>query len=75
MNLGFGQIILILIVGFLLFSDLPSKSEELVKAFKTIRKSLSDQEKSSSREKENLVFDILGISFMPLLWEENSERN
>ncbi|MEM6378962.1 MAG: hypothetical protein AAF705_12155 [Bacteroidota bacterium] len=53
MNLGFGQIILILIVGFLLFSDLPSKSEELAKAFKTIRKSLSDQEKDQEKDQEN----------------------
>lgn len=52
MNLGFGQILLIILVGCLLFSDLPQKSKELVKAIKIFRDAFVPKEKGRDEEKE-----------------------
>lgn len=43
MNLGFTQIILILLVGFLLFGNFPAKVQELAKGFKTLKKEFSNE--------------------------------
>jgi len=56
MNISFGQIIVILLVGFLLFGNLPNKVEQWAKALKHLRdvntenKAFQEEEKKDSTE-------------------------
>jgi Sec-independent protein translocase protein TatA len=47
MNISFGQILVILIVGFLLFGNLPTKVEQWSKAFTSLREFTSKNSESS----------------------------
>jgi len=48
MNLGWTQILLILLVAFLLFGNSPQKIQELSKAFQKVRKEWREEEKKKS---------------------------
>jgi len=51
MNISFGQILVILIVGFLLFGNLPTKVEQWAKAFTSLREYTSKNSSSSQTKK------------------------
>lgn len=52
MNLGFTQILLILLVGFLLFGNFPAKVQQLAQGLKILRRELKEDEKEKSEEKK-----------------------
>ena len=53
MNISFGQVLVILIVGFLLFGNLPKKFEEWTKTAKIMKKDLMNL-KDEKEEKKNV---------------------
>jgi Sec-independent protein translocase protein TatA len=52
MNLSFSQIILILIVGFLLFGNLPQKLQEIAKGLRLAKKELEKENQEKKKDKE-----------------------
>lgn len=59
--ISFSQILLVVLVGFLLFGNLPKKVQEISKAIKVAKKEFSKEEAgkkeeiSESKEKEKLL--------------------
>ena len=51
--IGFTQLLLVILVGFLLFGDLPKKVEEFSKAAKLIKKNMSHDATPTDRINNN----------------------
>ena len=55
MNIGFIQILFIILVGFLLFGNFPAKVKELAQGFKILKKELRED---NEKEKKNLLINF-----------------